>query len=283
MIVASTETDLSYAPYSNECPISGIDEVEIGVSDGESEPTTTTIPLPSTLYGGTLDVKSGVLTVTHAIDTYDGSNDEEWAIWQSGGHSFRTWTSSHHVQPPNNQTIVTTSKCNELALDTPTNTYDSATDYTISTDKDNSRISIVVNSTVNTVALLRAWLAQNPVQFCYELATPETITLTPTDVELLEGTNVVTTNGEKVAVTYGRSLWQDIDDLKTDTEVKLDKSDVADVEGDTASRAYSVNEFMLRADGLYKVTQPIAQNASITASNTEKTTIGAVLTALLNA
>lgn len=120
-------------------------------------------------------------------------------------------------------------------------------------------------------------------EVCYELATPTTISFTPADVELLEGTNVVSTNGEKVAVTYGRSLWQDIDDLKSDTEGKLDKSDVADVEGDTASKAYSVNDFMLRADGLYKVTAPIAQNASITASNTTKTTIGAVLTALLNA
>lgn len=70
--------------------------------------------------------------------------------------------------------------------------------------------------------------------------------------------------------------------LANKNESKLDKSDVADIEGDTASKAYSVNDFMLRADGLYKVTAPIASGASITSSNTTKTTIGAVLTALLN-
>lgn len=210
-------TSADFAPYSNICPISGIDEVEIEVSDGESEPTTTTIPLPSTLYGGTVDVDTGVVTVTDGyIASYDGETlPGEW--------------------------------------------ISSIDEY-------------VAGTTPSTGA-----------QVAYKLATPTTLSFTPTDVELLEGTNVVTTNGEKVAVTYGRSFWQDIDKLKTDTEGKLNKSDVADVEGDTASRAYSVNEFMLRSDGLYKVTQPIAQNASITSSNTTKTTIGAVLTALLNA
>lgn len=179
-------------------------QVEKGASATEWKPysgKTYTIALGDTIYGGNLDVKTGVLTVTYAIDTYDGSNDEEWTIWQSGGHSFRTYTSSHHVQPPNNQTIVTTSKCNELALDTPTNTYDSATDYTISTDMNASRISIVVNSTVNTTALLREWLAEHPLQLCYELATPTTIQLTPQQIQLLKGQNTLTASTGDISVT----------------------------------------------------------------------------------
>ena len=143
------------------------------------------------------------------------------------------------------------------------------------------KVAVVTDTRYSDAASFKA--AMSGVMLCYELATPTTISFTPTVLELLDGTNVVSTNGEKVAVTYGRSLWQDIETLKTDTEGKLDKSDVADVEGDTASRAYSVNEFMLRSDGFYRVTQPIAQNASITASNTTKTTVGEVLTALLNA
>lgn len=172
----------------------------------------------------------------------------------------------------------------------PSTLYDADVDVTEGSG--DSRYGYIAS--YNGETLPGAWISDRDVytgsnsptigaEVCYELATPTTISLTPTDVELLEGTNVVSTNGEKIAVTYGRSLWQDIDDLKTDTERKLDKSDVADVEGDTASRAYSVNEFMLRSDGFYRVTQPIASGASITASNTTKTTIGAVLTALLNA
>lgn len=217
MVRDSSVVDPTFAPYSNICPISGIDEVEIGVSDGESTPTTTTIPLPSTLYGGDVDVENGEVSATMGyIASYNGETLP--GAWISDRDEY-------------------------TGSNSPT----------------------------------------TGAEVAYELATPTTLSFTPTDVELLEGTNVVTTNGEKVAVTYGRSLWQDIDDLKTDTEGKLDKSDVADVEGDTASRAYSVNEFMLRSDGLYKVTQPIASGASITSSNTTKTTIGAVLTALLNA
>lgn len=211
------ETHTSFAPYSNICPISGINEVEIEVSDGESEPTITTIPLPSTLYDADVDVTNG-----------GGENRYGYIASYNGETLPGAWISDRDVYTGSNSPTI-------------------------------------------------------GAEVCYELATPTTISFTPADVELLEGTNVVSTNGEKVAVKYGRSLWQDIDDLKTDTEGKLNKSDVATIEGDTASRPYSVNEFMLRADGFYKVTQPIAQNASITASNTTKTTIGAVLTALLNA
>ena len=121
----------------------------------------------------------------------------------------------------------------------------------------------------------------------YPLNTPIPLPISPVTLALLAGTNVITTDGDSIKVTYRDGVVATLDDvatLETEVDTKADEAYLAKVEsGATASRAYSVNEFMLRADGFYKVTQPIAQNASITASNTEKTTIGAVLTALLNA
>ena len=255
--------------------------VEYGESGSEYEPykgSTTTIDLGQTVYGGTVDFESGVVTVDKGFVTFDGSEDEVWDRYTSGSAS----AFAMQIQIPDfssdHQDIVTTNYLQKISANVTWGDYDSW----ISAYGTGHRIMTGIKS-ITTVEAWKAYLAEHPLQVCYELATPTTLSFDPADVELLEGTNVVTTNGEKVAVTYGRSLWQDIDDLKTDTEGKLDKSDVADVEGDTASKAYSVNDFMLRADGLYKVTQPIAQNASITASNTTKTTIGAVLTALLNA
>ena len=253
--------------------------------------STTTIPLPSTLYGGTVRVDEGNADGTKDKIVLDGSDDEGWR--QSTGvlHPDRrvfypfNFSNSKPAGDDGNTNLVSMSS-NMYDIGT-TSYYDiiQMTSFAIGIGGGASGATIGVNvdgTVIDTVEDFKAWLAQNPLEVCYELATPTTISFDPTDVELLEGTNVVSTNGEKVAVTYGRSLWQDINDLKTDTEGKLNKSNVADVEGDTASKAYSVNDFMLRADGLYKVTQPIAQNASITASNTTKTTIGAVLTALLN-
>ncbi|MBQ1571071.1 MAG: hypothetical protein IIZ78_08115 [Clostridiales bacterium] len=274
MIRLATESDATFAPYSNICPISGIDEVEIGVSDGESEPTTTTIPLPSTLYGGTVDADTGVVTVTHGIvdlGTLDWIYETTYSRFRSTSITDAKIYSQARVAPL---------WCSAFQPITDGRPFNQIPDNSVYFADDTSYAYVHDSAYTDSIAFKTA---MSGVMLCYELATPTTISLTPADVELLEGTNVVSTNAEKVAVTYGRSLWQDIDDLKSDTEGKLNKSDVADVEGDTASKAYAVNDFMLRSDGFYKVTQPIAQNASITSSNTTKTTIGAVLTALLNA
>lgn len=237
-----------------------------------------TIPLPSTLYGGDVDVTEGSGNSRKGFVVFDGSNDEGWTIVDSN-HRARTSIVSALIKQITDPYVIADITSSAFGATDAVNTWAGNIGISVS----DGNILIADGTKAMDLASWKAYLAEHPLQVCYELATPTTLSLTPTDVELLEGTNVLTTNGEKVAVTYGRSLWQDIDDLKTDTEGKLDKSDVADVEGDTASRPYAVNEFMLRSDGFYKVTQPIASGASITGSNTTKTTIGAVLTALLNA
>ncbi|MEE3415904.1 MAG: hypothetical protein VZR53_11110 [Prevotella sp.] len=73
----------TFAPYSNICPISGWDEVNVTVANDVDNPTISnvyTIDLEGTHYGGTLDVVSGVLTVTNAnIVSYNGEIiNEPW-------------------------------------------------------------------------------------------------------------------------------------------------------------------------------------------------------------
>ena len=67
MLRKSTETDATFAPYSNICPISGWTGCNISHSGVDtSGPTVIPISWQSsagTVYGGTLDVTSGVLTV----------------------------------------------------------------------------------------------------------------------------------------------------------------------------------------------------------------------------
>lgn len=112
---------------------------------------------------------------------------------------------------------------------------------------------------------------------CYKLATPIEVTLSNTNITLLDGYNNVWCDSGDVELTYLANRCYE-------SESKLEQSEVATVEnGNTASRAYAVNEFMMWKGGLYKVTQAIASGATITSgTNVTKTTIGAVLTALLN-
>ena len=74
-------TDLGYSPYSNECPITGYTECVAEVKD-EEETTqdTATITFGQTVYGGSVDFKTGKVTVTHAsIASYNGESiNEPW-------------------------------------------------------------------------------------------------------------------------------------------------------------------------------------------------------------
>lgn len=135
--LGSSET--SFAPYSNICTISGYTEANIVVSPTTTagDGTTYTVSFGSTVYGGTLDVVNGTLTVTHGqIASYAGETLP--GAWISDRDAYAAGT-------------------------TPT----------------------------------------TGAQVVYELATPQTVTLTPTEVQLLLGTNNVwsDTNGN-VTLTY---------------------------------------------------------------------------------
>lgn len=138
MFVKSS-TAMAFKPYTNICPITGIDEVNLvhspttDVEDG----TTYTISLASagTVYGGTLNVTAGTLTVTHGV------------IASYAGETLPgAWMSS---------------------MDT-----------------------YVEGGTPTTGA-----------QVVYELATPQTYSLTPTQIQMLTGTNRFWADSGDVMVT----------------------------------------------------------------------------------
>ena len=69
-----------FYPYTNICPITGYSSVTITDVDAESHTATVTVALGSTVYGGTFDLTSGELTITHAnIASYNGETiGEPW-------------------------------------------------------------------------------------------------------------------------------------------------------------------------------------------------------------
>lgn len=76
MIRLASESDATFAPYSNICPISGWDAAKVSDVDDVENPTvtqTTTIALPQTVYGAEVDVVNGILKITDGyIASYNG-------------------------------------------------------------------------------------------------------------------------------------------------------------------------------------------------------------------
>ena len=131
MVMRGDETDYSWTPYENICPISGNNTINVVVNSD-----TIPIALGRTVYGGVVDVTTGILTFTDAlIASYNGEALPS------------TWIS----------------------------------------DRDEYRAD--ATPTIGA-------------QVVYKLATPLTYQLTPQQIALLEGENVIATDGDNLSVTY---------------------------------------------------------------------------------
>ena len=82
MIRLASVQDATFAPYSNICPISGWDEVDVTVADDVENPTVSnvyTIDLDGTRYGGEVDVVNGIFTPAPYYASYNGETlTGEW-------------------------------------------------------------------------------------------------------------------------------------------------------------------------------------------------------------
>lgn len=112
----------------------------------------------------------------------------------------------------------------------------------------------------------------------YFLASPTVYTLTASQVTTLLGNNTVWMDADgSIDLTYRADTQKYIDN-----RLALLNSNLAYIEdGMTASRAYSVGQFVLIGGQLYKVTASIASGATFTiGTNVTATTVGTELTAL---
>lgn len=320
MVRLATESDATFAPYTNICPISGLDSVVVERC-GKNKVNFSNISVEAGVDKqkeiGSITLPAGTYTLSYTLNTnvtatrnrpayvigssYPAYGDDiitagrgSWTftIEKESTLTFKWWMhtvskvctiSDFQLELGSTATEYEPYRSTTYTTTLPTTVYGGTLDLT------NGRLVVdrAYIASYNGETLPGAWISDRDVytgsnspttgaQVVYELTTPVITTITPSTLSLLKGLNVVSTNGDTVEVTFNDPVSHD------DLDGKLDKTDVATVEGDKASRAYSVNEFMLRSDGFYRVTAPIASGASITSSNTTKTTIGAVLTALLN-
>lgn len=138
---------------------------------------TYTIDLNGTRYGGTLDVTTGVLTITHSYVLIDGSNVGSVGTASSGVKYAQCDSTSVGGLSGSLNCLCSSYKI--------TSNVPSESGY-IRCLGDN--VYIYDNDFTNKESAIDI-LDAEPAQYVYELATPQTVQLTPTQVRTVLGTN----------------------------------------------------------------------------------------------
>lgn len=177
-------------------------QIELGPTATAYEPyqgTTYTTALGRTVYGGTLDVTSGVLTVTHAIVTFNGASAEQWEYYSvAQGNLFRYTQSDRESGALINKEVY----CNRFNVVDNTN----RTNGTLSSpNAGGEKYFDFIYDDCNSVATWKTWLSSNNVQVVYPLAEPQTYQLTTQQISLLTGDNNIWSDSGDITLEYGQN------------------------------------------------------------------------------
>lgn len=176
---------------SNIRPISGYTEEVISVKDStDTTQKTYTTPFNQTVYGGTLDVLTGELTITHG---YLEASSVTW-VAQTNSRWFYNGLTAVIKIPPNNATPTETIADRFSAMSN--NDMASTTNIGLSV---NGGGSLVIRNGSTTI--------QPEGQIVYPLATPTTIQLTPQTVKSLVGENhIAASTGDVLQCKYSMMI-----------------------------------------------------------------------------
>lgn len=177
---------------NNVRPISGHSTCTIKVNDDIDDPQTEItypIALGQTVYGGTLNVSTGLLTITHGIKTFDGTLS--YTMTGDGKIVYCDATPDAKVIQGNYGQASAIcdyfrNEPNSVAI--RQGTVDMSFNIGSAYFSNNPR-TVFRNSNWTSITDTINFFTNNPTQIVYELATPITATLTPTEVRTLLGNN----------------------------------------------------------------------------------------------
>lgn len=226
-------------------------QIELGSTATEYEPytgNTYSITFPSeagTVYGGTLDVTKGVLTVDRAMVTVDENDD---IMYASNSNGFLFYCINKCTGAKNYGAQI----CDRLSLaksGSASAIYSAESSFV---GYPNGVLYFKVNTSIATVADMKSYLSSaGALQACYELATPITYQLTPTEIKSLLGDNNVWADAGDTEVTY-----------RADTVMYIDKKLGKDAPMIATGNIVSGSYFMVGSN-LYKATANIASGAAV--------------------
>ncbi len=170
MVCFASDSDNAFEPYSaDEYPITWLD-------------------IAGTIYGGTLDMTRGVLTVDREKKTFTGGS------WQPNNRNGYTL---YNVLPFQSNFFPTI--CNRFK---PLTEF---AGFGFVLGLESRHLYILAANEIAGVSDVNSWLtwlAANPLEIVVPLATPITYQLSPTEVQLLQGYNAVWADTGDVTVSY---------------------------------------------------------------------------------
>lgn len=230
-----------------------------------------TISFGQTVYGGTLNVETGELTVNMGVIDL-GDECLAWTRNATSG-AFLTSNLSPAAATWWGTTKVSNVYCEQYEA-AKWNDISSVNDAKCGVYDVSLRIS---DNRYATASSFKTGVAG--VKLYYELATPVTTTLTAAQVNLLKGLNNVSTDADGISITYfadGESLTD------ADNRITAVLGDFATVEGARASQNYAIGDYLIFSDKFCKASTAIATGEVLAiGTNLTQTTIGAELKAIL--
>ena len=181
-------------------PIVGYSGMTVTRTDGQTPPVTSDTYAVSwsdtagTVYGGELNLTTGVLTVTYTAVTFDGSNDETWGVYSN--------FNGYYINMPDmKQGTRQDGLCNILTLSKGTAQGQTNAFWV---GAGNTRIYVigVYDSMGATVEAFRTFLSNTNMIIVYPLATALTYQLTPTQINTLLGDNSIYADTGDTTVQY---------------------------------------------------------------------------------
>lgn len=188
--------------------------VPVGITDDTYEPYTgTSIPITwesiaGTVYGGTLDVVSGVLTVDKGFITLDGTQTIANRNWKPTADSvgwLYPYAMTQNVVPASSAEVptITSNRMKAVSYSAMFNgTENNCIGLVYDTSKTYGLAVRYADTSLTTDAAINAFLAENPIQVVFLLETPQTYQLTPTEVRTILGGNTIYTDAGDVSVEY---------------------------------------------------------------------------------
>ena len=157
-------------------------------------------PYTNTIYGGYVDLVSGVLVRTYGYWTLDGSQNDIIYKYEEGTNGDENWLNVRVV--PHTPIVIGADSSRSTSSFLPY-VYANITTSPHYYLSNNANI-FVPKSDFPTVDSFKAWLANNPQIIVYRRSSPIVVaTLTPQTIAMLRGTNNVWSNANgNVELTY---------------------------------------------------------------------------------
>lgn len=169
--------------------------------------TTASVPFGASYYGGTLDVLTGEMTVTHVAVTADGVNIKANRAYTGANAAADlfgagiVYVSPSGLAANSNLTPPTNIWCDTLPVKSP---YLSDGNFQLYCPVSGSLYVVFyvgkasehpeITTNQQKIDFTNSWLQSHPTTFAYELANPQTVQLTPAQVSAIAGDNAVWSN-----------------------------------------------------------------------------------------